>query len=268
MRIRGIKDSLPILTCVSRGERRTSPVRDPDPETDELIFLGGSFTQGWGVEDSETFAWRVQERFGDLRVRNFGVSGYGGVQSLLVLKGLLAESHPKFVIYGMIPDHERRNVASSSYLRHLTMRSGRQISMPYGVLGSESTLVLQSPIHYPRFLGSGISATIAVMEQAYTHHRARKRESQSGRVTEAVLLRLNKLSRDNGAHFAVALFAFERPSEEYWEAFARRHEMGFINCNVELGPELTIPRDSHPNAKAHEIFSERITLYLEPLMTY
>jgi hypothetical protein len=49
----------------------------------ELWIMGGSFTHGWAVNDWETFPWLLQEGLPEYRVVNFGVGGYGTLQSLV-----------------------------------------------------------------------------------------------------------------------------------------------------------------------------------------
>ena len=54
----------------------------------KIIFLGGSFTQGFAVDDKETFAYLVEKELAEFNVENYGVGGYGTYQSLLKLENL------------------------------------------------------------------------------------------------------------------------------------------------------------------------------------
>ena len=49
----------------------------------KILFFGGSLTQGWAVDDNETFVKYFQDLNPDFQVFNFGVGGYGGYQSLI-----------------------------------------------------------------------------------------------------------------------------------------------------------------------------------------
>ena len=70
------------LTNLEDGSRFTGK----NQEKRKVIFIGGSLTQGWAVDDSESFVWLLQEKKQDFNFINYGVGGYGGVQSLLKLK--------------------------------------------------------------------------------------------------------------------------------------------------------------------------------------
>src|SRR5262245_58743954 len=77
----------------------------------KLLFVGCSFTQGWAISDDETFTWRLQQRFPAFEVINAGVPAYGTYQALLVMERWLARPDPPaMVFYGVMEEHEPRNV--------------------------------------------------------------------------------------------------------------------------------------------------------------
>jgi len=80
------------------------------PSRAELLFVGGSFTAGRGVEYDQTFAAIVGRERGQ-SVENLGTGAYGTVQSLLLLERH-ADLSPEIVVYGFISDHIRRNLSS------------------------------------------------------------------------------------------------------------------------------------------------------------
>src|SRR5579864_1438884 len=72
----------------SRGRRATAshetvPAAAKRPE---VQFVGDSYVQGYGLTDSETFAWVFQQKHPELTVTNFGTGGYGTYQSYLSIK--------------------------------------------------------------------------------------------------------------------------------------------------------------------------------------
>jgi hypothetical protein len=91
----------------SRGAR-VGRASEPPVSGIDLVAVGGSQTFGPGVENHETFASQIATRLG-MTVRNFGVSGQGGVESLLLLKRDI-DLRPKVVVYGFWEDHFKRNV--------------------------------------------------------------------------------------------------------------------------------------------------------------
>lgn len=92
------------------------------PASDTIVFCGCSFTFGEGVEDDESLPWQVAARRPDLRVLNFGFSGYGPHQMLANLEseriGQICGKAPRAVIYQMIPDHVRRVTGWIPYGEH------------------------------------------------------------------------------------------------------------------------------------------------------
>ena len=102
-----------------------------------IAIVGGSFTEGFAISDHETFAWKLQERFPSMRVRNYGHGGYGTYQSLLLLEQVLSQRPaPVMALYGFFEGHEIRNVATADWLEMLSMMARRHstISVPYATL--------------------------------------------------------------------------------------------------------------------------------------
>ena len=80
-------------------------------------MLAALYTQGWGVNDNQTFVSKIQNKYLNYNVLNFGQGGYGGVQSLILLKDEIKNlKNIKLVVYGFIEHHQYRNVARSSWL--------------------------------------------------------------------------------------------------------------------------------------------------------
>ena len=63
------------------GWRRPDPPAPADA-TRRVLFLGDSFTWGWGVAQGEVFTDRLQQRLPSVAVVNRGVNGFGTAQSI------------------------------------------------------------------------------------------------------------------------------------------------------------------------------------------
>lgn len=123
------------LTIWSDHSRATARARPPGPA--RVALVGGSIMQGWGVSDESTLAWRLQERFPEDCLVNYGTGGYGTYQTLLRLERLLAEPSavPEAVVFGLGSFHEERNVADGSFLKLLAVYSLRgHVRVPYVTL--------------------------------------------------------------------------------------------------------------------------------------
>lgn len=89
-----------------------------------VIFLGCSYTQGEGVNDTATYAWQVGELLGrEWQVFNYGLSGYGPHHALALLQSgrldpIFARYQRVQVFFLSIPGHELRVAGFSSWDRH------------------------------------------------------------------------------------------------------------------------------------------------------
>jgi hypothetical protein len=89
---------------------------DPDPSAKCVLFFGGSFMFGQGLEDHQTLPFLVHEQSsGQYYTYNFGVKGYGAHQMLAALQyGLVLDAvqcgrtQVTHVFYQGITDHIRR----------------------------------------------------------------------------------------------------------------------------------------------------------------
>jgi hypothetical protein len=91
----------------ARASRVAAP-HVPVPARVDFFSVGDSQTLGFGVRSEETFT-AVLARNTGLVGLNFGMIGYGGVGSLLMMRREL-DLRPKFVVYGFWEDHLNRNV--------------------------------------------------------------------------------------------------------------------------------------------------------------
>ncbi len=100
------------MTFGRDGGRATSGTEIGEGSTPDIVMIGCSFTQGYGLNDSETMAWRVQASHPDLVIENFGTGGYGAYQSLLMLEDIFKRPQvPKLVIFNFFYWHTVRDIA-------------------------------------------------------------------------------------------------------------------------------------------------------------
>lgn len=107
-------------TIDSLGLRTPPPNERSDAPC--VLFFGGSFTFGEGVEDDEAMPWVVGVLSG-YRPYNFGFHGYGPHQMLAALEeGLVGETvadcRVRAVIYQAIADHAARAAGTRSWDPH------------------------------------------------------------------------------------------------------------------------------------------------------
>ncbi len=137
----------------SSGMRDREHAREKPSGVLRIAILGDSYAEAFQVPRQETF-WSVMEReldrCGDARSRkaealNFGVSGYGTAQELLVLRHRVREYSPDFVVLALTTGNDVRN-----NLRELERDPGR----PYfhyrdGELTLDDSFLSSWPFRHP-----------------------------------------------------------------------------------------------------------------------
>lgn len=246
------------------GSRATSDA--PQAAGDRVVLIGGSFTFGQAISDEETLAWRLQALDPQRRYANFGVASYGTYQSLLTLEELLSsDDPPSQVIYGYINHHPIRNVARSSWLRHLAkLARTSDVKLPYGSLGDDGRLVRHAPEAYPRWPLREYLATVnLVLDVARdAWHESRYRDRH--RITELILLEMQRLCAARQVDLLIALVENEPPKTSRITRFLGDSGIRFVDCRFPHTPDLIVRGEGHPNGEANR----RWTDCLAPLLSH
>jgi hypothetical protein len=233
----------------------------PGAGSGTIAITGCSFTEGFAISDHETFAWKLQQRFPSMRVRNYGHGGYGTYQSLLLLEEVLSRRPaPAMALYAFFEGHEIRNVATADWLEMLSMMARRHstISVPYATLRDDGVIVRHPPKAYPRWPLRERSAAIAFLQHGYARWEARSRTSQRAAVTEQLLLEMKKACEASGTDFAVVLLNMNAENKARYSELLRNHQVAFADCAQPLLPEFQVLADGHPNQKLNAVWADCI----------
>ncbi|HSD09489.1 MAG TPA: hypothetical protein VLF14_00765, partial [Candidatus Binatia bacterium] len=235
---------------------------------ERVVLLGCSVTNGYGLSDADTFAWKLQQGHPELRIVNFGTAAYGTFQSLLRMERLLDEPPPpRIVLYGFITQHEGRNVATYDWLRGLALNSKRgHVAPPYVTLGPGDTLERHPPEAFAIWPLADHLVTVRMAEDAYMHLLTYGRPAQGVEATKRLIGEMADLARSRSTAFAV-VFLLEQDDEkdEYLEYF-RRHRVPFADCVRPLTDDNRIPGEGHPNAKLNSAWAQCISDKLPDLL--
>lgn len=122
---------------IDENGMRIGPPTNDRTDGECVVFFGGSFTYGYGVNDDEAMPYLVgMQSNGKYRTYNFGFGGYGPHQMLAAIeKGYLEKRlncQPKHAVYQSLRDHVRRATGSVPYHR----------KAPRYVLDQDGNLVL------------------------------------------------------------------------------------------------------------------------------
>ena len=247
-----------ILTNLGDGGRLTGY----NNKKEKIIFLGGSFTKGWAVDDNETFPWLLQKKIKNYKIKNYGVSGYGGVQSFLKLQNIFEnQNNIKLVIYGFIPHHEVRNIASGSWMYLLNKASKRtegKLSLPYASI-KDKKLKIHKPKQYLKLPFGNKSALIAKIEKRALKLNSFRRSFHETKISQEIILSMKKISEENKSRF-VFLILNKIPDEKFikYKEFFKKNSVDHINCYFPEGKEYGVEGEGHPNEIGHRLVSECI----------
>lgn len=275
----GVKQSFRIgseppftVTILKNGERATSDAsasRHGDLRRD-LIFVGCSFTHGLGLNDEETYAWKVQTALPDWNVHNFGVNSYGACQSYMLLKRLFKSERWRkpVVIYGFIGHHEERNVAD--YLWHYalsTASSTGKVSLPSCMLDNSGSIVTNDLRPYPRFPLRHTLASIPIFEKLYLKLSNASLARQQQRVTEALMTEMEKLTAAQSGQFAVLFFDNVGDRNSHYRQFLRRRgsQTIVLNRSERNNNEPLTKSDGHPNSRMTDLIAEKVLEFVGAL---
>ena len=248
------------ISFQENGQRRTGV--DSVHTGGEIVIVGGSFTQGWAVSDNETYPWKLQQKYPSLKVVNYGTAAYGSYQSLLILEQELPRmASPKFVLYGFISQHEIRNVAHYNWLRTLSAFSKRgHVNVPFATLDDNNRIVRHPPEGYISLPFRESLSLIHRIERAYMKIKTSRRFKQKKKVTEEILLQMDKVSKEYGAIFIVVLLSVHKKMKSQYMDFFWQANIQFIDSSVFPIPyDMRVPGDIHPNGKLHSFWARQIS---------
>tara|TARA_Y200000002_G_C22645525_1_gene648962 strand:+ start:478 stop:1473 length:996 start_codon:yes stop_codon:yes gene_type:complete len=252
-----------ILTVNGDNSRYTGEIND---EKEKIIFIGGSITQGWAVNDNESFPFIIQAKYPYYKVYNYGVGGYGGYQSLLRLEKVIKKKKDiKFVVYGFIKHHEERNIATGKWMYILNYFSKRgHVRVPYASLDKNNQLLENEPIKYIKLPFSDHSALAAKIEQKTMYLKSFFRERKQTDVSLKIIEKMKLLSEKSGSEFVfLSLESFGDERDKKYENFFDRSKIKNIKCLLPQGKKYIVVGDGHPNELSHKIIAKCISAKLD-----
>ena len=229
----------------------------------EIWVFGDSVTYGWSVSDEETYPWLLQESHPEFEFINFGVNGYGTLQSLIQLKEALQKRRkPKIVILAYASWLDVRNTFVRGRRKMLAVASDLgPTNQPYATLNGEQLEQHFDALSYREFPLMRCSALVNMLEEAYNHYEERR--AQSHEVTKLIVKQFADVCRINGIDLIVANFTSD-PTTADMEKFCRENQLATVDVYVDLSAKENnnLPFDSHPSALAQSRYAQKLSSYL------
>ena len=194
------------FTILPDKHRITRPLADYSTQDarEKIWIFGCSYTEGWSLNDEETYPWLLQERFPDYDVANFGVGGYGTVHSLVQFREALKTSTPKIAVLAYADFHDERNTLARSHRRAIALDNDLgPLEYPHGSLDSQGRLqITYSDIAYTEVPTAHFLALGQFIEMELSEYDTKRLRSHA--VSEALVLEMAKLAREHGVKFILA----------------------------------------------------------------
>lgn len=246
------------------GNNKTEAGHENKPK---IWIFGCSFAYGWLLEDHETFPWLIQEKLPSYEVENFGVNGYGNLQSYLQCKQAVeTDGKPEVVILAFGSMHVRRNTVTRLRRKSVSrLDRASPFVVPCARLGINGKLKFKKiRMAYRSFPLARYSALINFIEFKYSHYSGALLKSEE--VTKRVLDKFNKYCDENNITFVVASILGGESTRRIME-FCEKKDMLTVDISVPRGakhPEHThYPHDDHPSALANRKYADKIIEYLK-----
>jgi len=258
------------FTNLSNSQRVTHPLNTYPVQNgrNEIWILGDSITFGWSVNDEEAFPWLLQADLPNYEVVNFGVMGYGTLQSLIQLReALKLRNKPKVVILNYASWHDVRNTFVRARRKMLAIASSLgPVNQPYARLTRDGKIeIVQETLQYREFPLMRYSALSNMLEETYDKYE--ERHVDSHKVTKAIMKEIARLCRAEGIEVVVAGLTSDATTSDML-AYAQSEGMKTLSMFVDLSikENNNLPFDSHPSAAAHRQYAQLLKPYLVNLL--
>jgi len=229
-----------------------------NPELQRILFLGGSFTQGFAVNDNETFIFNLQEKFKNFNLENYGVGGYGTYQNLILLRKLISENKDiKMVIYGYVEHHDVRNIAQDSWLKMLFEYSKRgAVELPYVSLNQDQ-LEEHKSVKYQKLPLSESSALIHFIEKKLMYFFSYKRYKNRYVIRNKVIEEMNHITSKNNIDFINLFLHTSDSNKRKMINYFNEEGIQYADCNLKkFKSDMIVKGEGHPNSKTHFNWSQ------------
>lgn len=227
---------------------------------EEIWIFGCSYTHGWTLNDRETYPWLLQERFPEYEVVNFGVSGYGTIQSLIQFREALDKGRiPKFVLVTYASWHDDRNVFSRG--RNKTIAPYNKLgalSQPYARLNTHDSLIYYlGKVEYREFPLMRYSSLLHFIEQLYNKFECKSYRAHD--VSKALILEMANIAKKYKIIFTVVGIENDNLTREML-LFVQKNGIKAIDIAVDqnIKENTNYPYDGHPSAKANNQYAKKL----------
>ena len=248
------------FTILKNGNRFSG--KEHQDSKGDIVFIGGSFTQGFSVNDEETFSYLLQEKIPNFTIKNYGVGGYGTYQSYLLLKEIIKKNNNiKKIVYFYIYYHEDRNIGDFTWVKFLTKFSSRgHAHFPYVTLDRNDNLIENPPIKYIELPFRKFSILVTKTEEVIMKIKlySKNKYKNKSKITQKTILKMKELSEKNNINFVLVNLLIKKNTYNSYIEFFKKNNIEGAYCTFPLIKGFIVENDGHPNDKMHKLYADCI----------
>jgi hypothetical protein len=257
-----VKNQSPVPVYTNeQGIRVPTPETKLDPNRPSVIFVGGSYTMGYGLPFEDTFIGKLAEypNF-PYQVVNLGVEAYGTDQAWLRLKRHIKIFTTIAVVYTFLPAHIDRNM---NYDRRLLFPGVRMVGTKplFGLKRDGSVYLKNPPVRLENYSPLRLWVIIQRIWLKWGPEPSLKK-------TYALIDAMGKEVEMTGALFILVYWDFWDNGTSAAHQAINNISFPFIDLCTQhpVGwPEMRLPNDSHPNTEASIYVARRLAAKLQEL---
>lgn len=234
----------------------------------EIHLYGCSLTYGYGVADSQTFAWKLQSHFSKDEVRNYGVSGYSLTQMFERMKLAYAKGRrPDLAIIAYASFHDERNAMLRHWRKSLMFREtdfvgNKEIKVPGHRLKWGRMYKTDRPLSWKPWPLIQRSALVHAAEQSWN-----EMEFSWIRTRIISYALMGEIQRWCEARKIPLLIAGMDHNDFTLRAMTYFRSIGLHTVDLAVDNSLCgmtfQPLDPHPTALANEQMADKLIAYIE-----
>ncbi|MFT6245969.1 MAG: hypothetical protein ACJA0U_003339 [Salibacteraceae bacterium] len=264
-------------THLKNGQRTCGEQVAISDESTTLAFYGCSFTYGTGVNDWEVYPHIIQQQFPDLKIENHAVPGYGQAQIILDLeKQMDSKTKPGILILNYLSFHNERNTMNSAYQQKIRTGYAATKKIDRGIASYKCSYSFGAIENGSLKMGSisiqEINSTLPLINysasmNAFQNLFDKSVDTESDeKVTLAMIDRIHEICEEKKMKLVLSYMTHDAITQRL-VAHCKSASIPTIDIFVDLNKKgsTNAPYDSHPSAKTHQVYAEKLSTFLRKL---
>lgn len=219
-----------------------------------ILIAGDSYVMGYGLSDTETLPWLLQNKSNNYKVKNLGIVGYGTCLVDNQITNLISEkfiNNGDHVFYIFNYFHESRNYYNKLYTE-ISNSKRTNISQFKFCKANIINEKLDISLYYVDLLPSLIdySRTYNLLKKLASIIEFKYNKKYYEQLNMQILNDINLKLQNNNSIFTIVLFETEDKSINTYKSFFNQNNINFIDCS-HIPKLFNSERleDGHPNQK-------------------